>query len=352
MMTKFQIKNYEISIDSKPFIIAEAGINHNGDVDKALKMIKVAKNAGVNAIKFQTFKAHEFITDSSLTYTYKSQGKSITESQLDLFKRCELTHEDFSKIKKMCDNEKIIFMSTPQNESDLDFLLELDISAIKVGSDDFTNIPLLKYYSKTNLPLIVSCGMSTFDEIKFTLETIGYFNNYPVALLLTTSEYPTIPENVNLNKLETLREKFPTIPLGFSDHTQDNLASSIAVSFGACIFEKHFTLDKSSYGPDHWFSSNPSELKIWCNSIRTSYDMMGNGKLVPTKSEIQMKSLARRSIIALNDIEIGDILNKNNIGLRRPGTGLQPKIFESILGKKTLKKIKKNSLLTYNDFEK
>ena len=171
-MNKFQIENYEISKFNEPFIIAEAGINHNGNLENALEMIKVAKNAGVNAIKFQTFKAEEFITDSSLTYTYTSQGESITESQLDLFKRCELSKDEFRKIKKVCDDEEIIFLSTPQNESDFDFLLELGVPAIKIGSDDFTNIPLLKYFSESKLPLLISCGMSTLDEIEFTVQSV------------------------------------------------------------------------------------------------------------------------------------------------------------------------------------
>ena len=336
-MNKLKINNYEISKENSPFIIAEAGINHNGNVERAIEMVRAAKNADVTAIKFQTFKAREFISDSSLTYTYMSQGKSITESQLDLFKRCELSHDDFYKIKKTCDDEKIIFLSTPQNESDLDFLLELGISAIKIGSDDFTNIPLLKYYSKTKLPIIISCGMATLKEIEETLTTIGTLDGYPTALLLTTSEYPTPPQNVNLQKLRTLSEKFPGIPLGYSDHTQGNLASSIAISFGACIFEKHFTLDNSLPGPDHWFSSNPSNLKIWSDSIKTSYQMMGSSEILPTESEIKMKTIARRSIVALEDIDIGETLNEKNIGLRRPGDGLPSKMFEQLLGKKANK---------------
>ena len=256
---------------------------------------------------------------------------------MDLFKRCELSHDDFYKIKKACDDEKIFFLSTPQNKSDLDFLLELGISAIKVGSDDFTNIPLLKYYSKTKLPIIISCGMATLEEIEETLTAIGTLDGYPTALLLTTSEYPTPPQNVNLQKLKTLSKKFPGIPLGYSDHTQGNLASSIAISFGACIFEKHFTLDNSLPGPDHWFSSNPSNLKIWSDSIKTSYQMMGSNEILPTESEIKMKTIARRSIVALEDIDIGETLNEKNIGLRRPGDGLPPKMFEKLLGKKANK---------------
>ena len=349
-MNKFKINNHEISKENPPFIIAEAGINHNGSVEKAVKMVKTAKNAGVSAIKFQTFKAHEFISNSSLTYTYTSQGESITESQLDLFKRCELSNDDFYKIKKTCDEEKIFFLSTPQNKSDLDFLLELGVSAIKVGSDDFTNLPLLKYYSKTKLPIIISCGMATLEEIETTLDAIGTLDGYPTALLLTTSEYPTPPQNVNLQKLRTLSQKFPDITLGYSDHTQGNLASIVAISFGACIFERHFTLDNSLPGPDHWFSVNPSNLKIWSDSIKTAYQMMGSSEILPTELETKMKTIARRSIVSLDHIELGETLNENNIGLRRPGTGLPPKMFESILGKKARKKIKKFTIINKEDF--
>jgi len=349
-MKKFKIKNFEISENDPPFIIAEAGINHNGDINKVFEMISVAKNAGAHAIKFQTFKANEFISDSSLTYTYKSQGKTITESQLDLFERCELSKNNYLRIKEKCDDEDILFLSTPQNKSDLDLLLELDIPAIKIGSDDFTNIPLIKSYSSTGLPIIISCGMGTLDEVKTSLDVIGTFDGYPTALLLTTSEYPTPPKNVNLRKFLTLRKHFPNIPLGYSDHTQSNLASSLAISFGACIFEKHFTLDNSLSGPDHWFSLNPSDLKIWVDSINTSYQMMGSLEVKPTKLEEEMKSISRRSIVALTDIQIGDVFTEQNIGMRRPGNGLPPSIFESIIGKKAKKIIKKTQNIVNGDF--
>ena len=302
-MNKLKINNHEISKDNPPFVIAEAGINHNGDIDKAKKMVKTAKNSGVDAIKFQTFKADEFITDSSLKITYQSQGSTITESQLELFKRCELSESEFFEIKKTCDEENILFLSTPQNKSDLDVLLKIGITAIKVGSDDFTNIPLLKSYSKTNLPLLVSCGMADIQEVQETLDTIGSLDGYPTVLLLTTSEYPTIPENVNLLKFQTLSEKFPDLILGYSDHTQGSLASSLAVVFGARVLEKHFTLDNNLPGPDHWFSVNPSDLKKWNTSIQSAYKMLGTNEIKPTKNEEKMKILARRSIISLCDIK-------------------------------------------------
>ena len=349
-MTKIKLNNQSIGHDCQPFIIAEAGINHNGDIQNALDMIDVAKVAGADAIKFQTFEASGIVTDSSLTFTYKSQGKEITESMFEVFKRCELSKTEWIKIKQKCDEEKILFLSTPENRSDLDLLLELGIPAIKVGSDDFTNIPLLKDYSTTGLPLIISCGMANLDEIQQTLKAIGALENYPTVLMLTTSEYPTVPTSVNLLKLETLSKSFPNIPLGYSDHTQGILASSLAVALGAKVFEKHFTLDKNLPGPDHWFSADPEGLKNWVDSIRTAATMLGSEEVKATEKEEKTKILARRSIVALSDIKQGESFNQNNIGLRRPGNGLPAIMIEEIFGKKSAKKISKGNLLKIGDF--
>lgn len=348
-MTQIKLNNRVIDRGSPPFIVSEAGINHNGEIDKAIKMIKVAKEAGADAIKFQTFKAEE-IVNSEQTYTYVSQGKEITELMLEMFKRCEFSKEEWVKIKRKCDEEKILFLSTPQNRSDLDLLLELGIPAIKVGSDDFTNLPLLKDYSTTGLPLIVSSGMSNLAEIYYSLKTIGSFDNYPTILLVTTSQYPTPPQDVNLLKFSTLSTTFPNIPLGFSDHTQGILASSLAVAFGACFFEKHFTLDHNLPGPDHWFSEDVLSLKTWINSIRMAYLMMGSNIVQPTVKEQEMKNIARRSIVALEDIEKGDKLNNKNIGLRRPGNGLPSSMIEKIYGLTAIQKIQKGKLIKFGDF--
>ena len=311
--------------NSEPFIIAEAGINHNGEIDKALEMIRVAKNAGADAIKFQAFKASGIVADSSLTYTYTSQGEEITEPQMDLFHRCELHKQDFLKIKNECDKEGILFLATPENRTDLDMLMDIGISAIKVGSDDFTNLPLLKNYATTGLPMIISCGMANFKEIETTMNAL---KDYSVVLMLTTSLYPTEPSEVNLLKFKTLKKLFPNLLLGYSDHTQGNLASSLALMFGAKIFEKHFTLDKALPGPDHWFSEDKTGLKNWIESIRIAKIMLGNEKLEPTKKEEEMKKIARRSIVALDDIDENEIFDRNNVGIRRPGTGLSPELYE------------------------
>lgn len=348
-MKKIKIKNYEIGKNFPPFTIAEAGINHNGDLKKALKMIDIAKNAGVQAIKFQTYNATQMIVNKKLKYSYKSQGKKITESMLDMFERCEFSKTQWYKIKKYCDKKKIMFLSTPQNPNDLELLLDIGIHAIKIGSDDFTNLSLIKKFSNTNLPIMLSCGMSTLKEIKTTLSYIDY-KKYPIVLLLTTSEYPTYAENANLLKFNTLSKTFPDLILGYSDHTRDNIAACMAVAFGARIFEKHFTINHNLPGPDHWFSADPIQIKDWNNSIHTAYKSLGTSKVLPTMNELKMKKIARRCPVALENIDKLDILTETNVGLRRAGNGLEAKTIFQIHGKKAKRKITKGKILGVNDF--
>ena len=344
-MKKIKIGNFTIGRKEEPFVIGEAGINHNGEIIKAFEMIELAKKSELSAIKFQTFNADEFIANVSLTHTYFSQGKKITESQYDMFKRCEFSKEEWYKIKEKCDKEDILFLSTPENITDLDLLLQIGIPAIKVGSDELINIPLLKDFAKTKLPIILSSGMCTLDEITKSLNAIGALDDYPTILLVTTSEYPTPNENVNLLKFQTLAKNFPNIPLGFSDHTQGTLASSLACAMTACVFEKHFTLSHNLPGPDHWFSADPNELMQWVKSIRTSYIMMGSEEIKPTETEETLKITARRSVFAISEIKEGDVFTKKNIGLKRPGNGLPPEYFEVVLGRKSTKYFKKGELI-------
>ena len=344
-MNEIKIGNFIIGQKKEPFIIGEAGINHNGEIKKAFEMIELGKKSGLNAIKFQTFSADEFIANVSLTHTYFSQGKKITESQYNMFKQYEFSKEEWYEVKEKCDKEDILFLSTPENSSDLDLLLQIGIPAIKVGSDELINIPLLKEFAKTKLPIILSTGMCTLDEVAKSLNAIGALDDYPTILLVTTSEYPTPNESVNLLKFQTLAKNFPSIPLGFSDHTQGVLASSLACAMGASVFEKHFTLNHNMPGPDHWFSADPNELIQWVKSIRTSYIMMGSEEVKPTKSEEVLKITARRSIFAISEIKEGDEFSMKNIGLRRPGNGLTPEYFEMVLGKKSTKYFKKGEMV-------
>jgi sialic acid synthase SpsE len=350
--TTINLAGHEISQSSAPFIIAEAGINHNGDLSLAKKMVDVAKSSGCHAVKFQTFTAKEFCGDPEQIFTYQSQGKEVSEPMLQMFERHEFTKEQWHALKAYCQQQDICFLSTPQNPSDLGLLMEIGVDAIKIGSDDFTNLPLIAEYAKTGLPIILSCGMADLAEVYKALETLGALSDhaYPCVLCLCTSQYPTPAEDINLNKLTTLNGAFPHIIKGFSDHSQGPLASSLAVAFGARVFEKHFTLDHSLSGPDHWFSEDTVGIKLWVDSINTAYSMLGNGQITPTEKEQAMRTLARRSVVALKDIESGDKLTKENIGLRRPGNGLPPIFFEQVLEKVASKKINAASCIALGDF--
>lgn len=335
----------------RPFIIAEAGINHNGDLDIAKKMVDAAKTAGADAIKFQTFKAEEFINDKTLTYTYKSQGKTITESMLDMFKRYEISKEQWGEIKNYCEKNNIMFFSTPQNKSDLNLLLELGVDIIKVGSDDFVNLPLLQYYASKQLPLILSCGMAYEHEIDTVIENIYGINNN-LCVLLCTSEYPTPYEDVNVSRITTLKNKYPYITFGFSDHTQGDIAAVMAVSLGAKVFEKHFTLDNDMPGPDHWFSENPDSLKLWIDSIRQAYECLGNGIVNPSSKELEMRDIAQRSIFSSKSIKMGEYLSDDNLELKRPGTGMNGLSWDKVIGCIATHDIDENSLINEGDFIK
>ncbi len=348
-MPKILINDRPIGPGHPPFIIAEAGINHNGELEKALAMVAVAKAAGADAIKFQSFKAEEFVGDPEQTYTYRSQGQEVTESMLAMFQRCEFERSSWFAIKAECERQGITFLSTPQNRSDLDLLLEIGVGAVKVGSDDFTNLPLLRSYAATGLPLILSCGMADLGEVFRSLETVGALDGYPTVLLLCTSQYPTPPEDVNLRKLQTLQAAFPALTVGFSDHTQGPLASSLATALGASVFEKHFTLDHDLPGPDHWFSENPEELAAWVAAIRQSHRMLGSATVRPTAAEQSMRQIARRSVVALRDIAAGEVLTTANVALRRPGTGLPPELFDAVLGKMATRPLARGEPLTLGD---
>lgn len=351
-MSQIVIAGRWIGRGHEPFIIAEAGINHNGEIAKALDMIRVAKQAGADAIKFQTFKASEFVGDPEQTFTYRSQGKEVTESMLAMFRRYELAEDAWDAIKAECGRQDIVFLSTPQNRTDLDLLLRIGVPAIKVGSDDLTNLPLLKSYAATKLPLILSCGMADMAEVYRSLQHVGALDGYPTVLLLCTSEYPTPAADVNLKKLTSLQAAFPTIPMGFSDHTVGPMASSLACALGACVFEKHFTLGNDLPGPDHWFSESPDGLSAWVQSIRTAYTMLGSDIVRPTEAELEMRKLARRSITAIRDISVGERLDASNIALRRPGTGLPPDLFDAMLGGTVLRDLQAGELLKLGDVRK
>lgn len=353
-------KNKKIKIGGKwvgegepCFIVAEIGINHNGDVNIAKRMIVEAKKCGVDAVKMQSFVAEEFVSDKNLKYTYKSQGRKITESQYEMFKRYELNKKAMKELFDFAKKKKIILFSTPQDSTFkmVDYLCsrEINIPAIKVGSDDLTNLPLLSYYAKKGKPMLISTGMATIDEIEDAVRTIERQGNRKIIILKCTSLYPTPPEECNLNQIKTLQYAFDKI-IGYSDHAIGTTAAVIANILGAKVIEKHFTLSKNMLGPDHWFSADPKELKDLVIKIREAEKMLGRSQFVLSDAELKMKLDCRRSIIAKNNIKKGAIIKENDLELGRPGKGLPPKFLPFIVSRIAQKDFKKGEKITLKDF--
>ena len=340
MNPQVMIGKRAVGVGAEPFVVAEVGINHNGELERALEMIHVAKSAGCDAVKFQTFKANEFVNDQSQMFTYRSRGEEVTESMLAMFQRYELPESAWPIIKAECSKAGIMFFSTPQNRADLDILLGVGVPAVKVGSDDFTNLPLLKSYAQSGLPLILSTGMSDLAEAHQALEAVGALDGYPVILLVCTSQYPTPPDDVNLSRITTLRCAFPPVPIGFSDHTRGALASALAVALGAVFLEKHFTLSHDLPGPDHWFSEDPSGLTEWVKGIRTAHRMLGNPLVRPTSVERKNKQEFQRRLVAAEEIQAGALIEEHHIAVRRVagGLGLQPSLLDYLIGRPSPKK--------------
>ncbi|MFH1890128.1 MAG: N-acetylneuraminate synthase family protein [Candidatus Kuenenbacteria bacterium] len=349
---QIKIANKTIGPKHPVFIIAELGINHNGKLFIAKKMIDVAKSAGVDAIKIQSFVVDDFVGDKNLKYTYVSQGKKTTENQYDIFKRVELSQKKQKSIFDYAKKIGIIALSTPQDNSfkTVDFLCSKSINmlAIKVGSDDLTNLDMLKYYAEKNKPMIISTGMSNLAEIKDAVKTIKKINKN-LIILKCTSQYPTPPEEVNLSQIKTLQKHFKDCLIGFSDHTQGTVAAVAATILGANVIEKHFTLDKNMKGPDHQFSADPQELVLLVNQIRQAEKMIGKEAIVVSKKEQSIKNIARRSIMATHLIEQGQKIDKKDLVCKRPGTGLPPKYLHKFIGKKAKKNYKKGYIFKKND---
>jgi len=332
-MTKFiKIEKKKIGENFPCFIIAEASINHNGKVSLAKKIALEAKKSGADCIKYQTFTASEFCADKNQKIKLISNGKKKVWNLYNLYKKHEFSIDQWRQIKKYCDKIGIIFMSTVQDPVNFKLLKKIGIKAIKVGSDDFDNILNLEYYAKKKLPMIISRGMSGLKEIKNIINKI-YKINKNLAVLHCVSIYPSSPVELNLKQIVGLKKKFPNIIWGYSDHSLGTLAPSIAVSLGAKIIEKHFTLNNKFQGPDHWFSVNPEEFKQLVENIRFTEKTMGRENILNTRKELENKNFMRRKIVAKVDLPIGSKINNFNISFKRSGTGLFIDDLSKIKGK-------------------
>ena len=336
------------------FIIAEAGVNHNGSLETAKQLIDVAAEAGADAVKFQTFTAENLVTVDAEQADYQSRNLGKKESQFTMLKRLELPYDFHPILQAYCRTKNIIFLSTPFSEPDADFLESLHLSAFKIPSGEITNVPYLAYIAKKKKPLIVSTGMADLVEVQTAVATIKAEGNDEIILLHSTSNYPPSPESLNLSAITTLYREFSVfnIPVGYSDNGSPGyVADVMAVALGACVIEKHFTLDKSLAGPDHLASMDPLELKELVLAIRLAERMRGTGVKQSAPEEAAIMAVARKSIVANNDIALGSIISKTDLSTRRPGTGLPPAEISVIVGKTALRFIKQGDLLSREDYD-
>jgi N-acetylneuraminate synthase/N,N'-diacetyllegionaminate synthase len=332
------------------YFIAEAGVNHNGDLSLGRSLVDAAADAGADAVKFQTFQVDELVTDAAPTAGYQADAGSGV-SQHDLLVDLQLDAEAHESLKRYCDIRDIEFLSTPFGFETASFLNSLGVEAYKIGSGDLTNHPILCQIASYGRPMIVSTGMSTIDEVRGALQAIQEENvNVPVALLHCVSAYPTPIEDANLRAIDTLADEFG-VPVGFSDHTTAVETPALSVAAGAQIVEKHFTVDQTLSGPDQETSLEPDELAHAVDLVRDATQALGDGIKEPTPAEKETKAVSRKGLFAANQLEAGDIITKSDIAIKRPPTGLSPKEFESIVGRTVVKSVSPDEPLTGAHFE-
>lgn len=328
------------------FIIAEAGVNHNGDINNAKRLIDAAVEAGADAVKFQTFKAENLVTKDAPKADYQKETTG-NGNQFEMLRKLELSFGEHIVLKEYCNEKGIMFLSTPFDFESVDLLETIGIPMYKISSSDLTNIPLLRYIAKLNKHMIVSTGMSNLGEVEMAIDAIKQTCNDKISLLHCTSNYPTAYEDVNLKAMNTLKNAF-NLPVGYSDHTVGIEVPIAAVAMGAKIIEKHFTLDKNMEGPDHKASLNPSEFKNMVTSIRNIESAFGDGIKKCNKSEENSKKVARKSIVASRRIVSGEIISYDNITFKRPEGGISPVYVNEIIGNKTIVDLSKDEIIQWN----
>lgn len=347
MINSIQIKGKLIGAEHPCFIIAEAGVNHNGNVDLAKQLIDAAVAAGADAVKFQTFHADSVVTCTAEKAEYQKSTTSSNESQYDMIKKLELSDDIFLELSEYTDRKGIIFLSTPFDEKSVDLLDQIGVSAFKIPSGEITNVLLLKKIVEKRKPIILSTGMATLGEVEDAVNFLKAHGVEEIVLLHCTTSYPAPIHSVNLRAMKTLKCAF-RVPVGYSDHTEGITISIAAVAIGAQVIEKHFTLDRALPGPDHQASLEPQELQAMVTAIRDVECALGNGIKRPSAEEEAIKRVARRSIVAKIDISKGKILTEDVLTVKRPGTGINPKYIKSIIGKKICVDIQKDDAISWD----
>ena len=316
------------------FIIAEAGVNHNGSIEKAIEMIHVAKEAGVDAVKFQTAVPELVMTKEATKAEYQLNITENDETQLEMLKKIHLPLADYKRLKVECDENNIEFMSTPFDEVSIEILRKLEMKRYKIPSGEITNLPYLRQIGRLGRPVIISTGMTTLDEIRNALNILieSGTEKEQITILHCNTEYPTPMEDVNLKAMLTIRDELG-VKIGYSDHTLGIEVAISAVAMGATVIEKHFTLDRNMPGPDHAASLEPEELKAMVTAIRNIEKAMGDGEKKPSPSETKNISIARKSIVAKKLIKKGELFSEENLTVKRPGMGISPMEWYTLIGK-------------------
>lgn len=349
-MKAIQIAGKWIGSGHPCFIIAEAGVNHNGDLNLAKQLIDIAVEAGADAVKFQTFHADNVVTRTAEKAEYQKTTTASDESQYDMIKKLELPDDAFRELSDYATAKGIIFLSTPFDERSVDLLDDIGVPAFKIPSGEITNFPLLKKVAEKHRPIILSTGMATLGEVEEAFQFLKENGSEDIVLLHCTTSYPAPIESVNLRAMDTLRCAFQ-VPVGYSDHTEGITIPIAAAAMRARVIEKHFTIDKTLPGPDHLASLEPNELQAMVTAIRDLESALGNGHKKPNEIEEEIKIIARRSIVANMDINKGDLIKADMVTIKRPGIGIEPKYYESLIYMKAKRAIKKDQAITWEMVE-
>ncbi len=328
----------------KIFIIAEAGVNHNGSLETAMRLIDAAVKAGADAVKFQTFKAENLVCKDAGKAAYQMETTDREESQLAMLKKLELTSDMHEQLMSYCREKEIMFLSTPFDMDSLHYLVGCGMPIVKVPSGEITNYPLLREVGKTERSVILSTGMSTLDEVKAALVVLRENGTREITVLHCNTEYPTPYADVNLKAMLTLKDELG-VSVGYSDHTEGIVVPVAAAALGATVIEKHFTLDKTMEGPDHKASLEPGELREMVSAIRNIEMALGDGRKEPSQSEQKNIAVARKSIVAKHDIARGEVFTEDNLATKRPGTGISPMNWNAIIGKKAKRDFQTDELI-------
>lgn len=349
MKEDITIGNRIISTKSPVLIIAEAGVNHNGDIELAKKLIDAGAEAGVDAVKFQRFTAEGLVTKTAEQAEYQVENTGKKESQYDMLKRLELAEGDYPILKEYCKEKGLLFLCTAFAIEDVEFLEKLGVDWYKIPSGEITNLPYIRHIAKKRKPIIISTGMSTMEEVKTALKTIKAEGNEQIICLHCTSSYPASPESLNLQVIKTMQKELDVF-IGYSDHSKGDMADVITTTLGVRVIEKHFTLDNNMEGPDHMASLGPHELKKMVDEIRTAEVMLGSNEKKLTEVERSVRDVTRKSIIIKHDMKAGETIGSDDLAVKRPGNGIPPYEIDNILGKKLVRDISADTLLQRKDY--